>query len=679
MSTASDIGVPSSSIMPNEEIKAPLVDRPLDPEAAERVQAPGIGVILTIGSDPEILLREAADTARVRKRLVYVFIIASEFDEKHPHYEEWEKQVFRKSHAIKSDRFKIPLVNVTKSLEDYCRAFDIRLLMLEERHRPAFRFPWSKDLVEMISYAPGLPPTFIVRSSLRLRKNKGFFAQHGDWVILGVALVCLGVGGILTRGILPEAFELMIYILALAIVSSRVSRVVSVVGSFLAACTYNLIHIPPYGSLKIVEPVIWLNLIGLMIVSLIISTLSWQVRTTLTEAQLQERRKSAFFNLTRDLLKSTDMESVLKLVERHIRDVVGSEIAVYVKKGDKVEVLRTGRVDITRSESDRKACELALDHGVEAGIGTQAQPLAHGLYLPIGQLEGFSGCLGVYPDSQAGEFPAEQLRMLDTFTGLLGISLQRIWFEEVRMESERKIRDASLQNTLLRSVSHDLKTPLTSITGFANQLYEDPNMPVDMRKSTYQTIRDEAWRLTNLINNLLSLTKLESGALQLNKEVMFVEELFGTAVSQVRPRLHGRKIKINLPEDIPDVSVDSMLMNQALINLIENAIKYTPEGTTIELRGSRVSAGVQLSVLDNGPGLPKGSMDKIFEKFVRSVEGRQVEGTGLGLAIVRAIAELHGGTATARNRTTKGARFDIRLPAVHRELINQEEQNEHSD
>jgi len=655
---------------------APLVDRPLDPHAAQRVKAPGVGVILTPGCNVEMILREAADVANVRGRLIYVFIISNELEERSPTYAEWEKQIFQKSHAIKSDRFKIPSDNIVHTMGEYCRAFDIRLLMIEERKISRFRFPWSKDIITQINYAPGLPPTFILRTPEVKAPKIPAVEMYRDWILLTIVLAIVGIHAYFSRSYLTESFQLMTYILALAILSAKVSRIASVVGSFLAAMLYNITILLPNGQLQFSDAGMWLNVIGLMIVSLIISTLSWQVRSSLAEAQVQEQRKSAFFSLTRDLLESTDMDSVLGLIERHVKDVIGSDVAVFVKRDEEVETLRTGTVDLATSIADLKARDLALDQGIEAGLGTQAQPLAHGLYIPVARQESFSGCMAVYPKSGSGEFPAEQLRMLDTFAGLLGIALQRIWSEEIQLDAERQIRDASLQNTLLRSVSHDLKTPLTSITGFANQLFESPDISIEERKVTYQTIRDEAWRLTNLINNLLSLTKLESGVLQLNKEIMFVEELFGTAVSQVRPRLHTHKIKIDLPDDIPDVMVDSMLINQALINLLENAIKYTPAGTTIILRARKTAFGVQLSVLDDGPGLPRGSFEKIFDKFVRSVEGRQVEGTGLGLAIVRAIAELHDGTATARNRTVKGARFDIRLPAADKKLGSKQEEDQ---
>ncbi|MFM9873890.1 MAG: ATP-binding protein [Fimbriimonadaceae bacterium] len=649
--------------MQNDSTKAPIIDRPLDPKSVARVKAPGVGVILRFGSDVEVILREAADVAKVRGRLIYVFIVVTEAIQNSPMFKEWERKVFQSSHAIKVDRFKITESHLVEELVEFCINFDIRLLLIEEQRGNRGFFPWKKSIQDKLNFEPQLPPLFIIRNEAGYSK---VIDQHKmrEWSLLGVSLVALIIGGYTLRDVLPDRIEVVFYILVLALVSSKVSRTVSLIGSFLAVTIFNFIHVEPVDSLRVENPMFFLVLAGMIIVSLIINTLSWQLRDALSDAKLQERRKSAFFNLTRDLLQVTDVEGVLTLIESHIKDYVGSDIAVYIKRGEQVDVLRTGLIDISSSESDQKACDLALTTGIEAGIGTHAHPLAFGLYLPITSLEGISGCLAVYPKRGTGHFPAEQLRMIDTFTGLLGIALERIWYEEVRLKSERQYRDASLQNTLLRSVSHDLKTPLTSITGFANQLYEDPNMPLEMRQSTYQTIRDEAWRLTNLINNLLSLTKLESGALLLNIEPMFVEEIFGTAVNNVRQRFTDHQLKIDLPADISDVQADPMLINQALINLLENAVKYTPPGTTVTLRARSIPSGVQLSVLDDGPGIPDGESEKIFEKFVRSVEGRQVEGTGLGLAIVRAIADLHGGKVTARNRTNKGARFDIRLPAV---------------
>lgn len=639
------------------------VDRPLDPQSAALVEAPGVGVVISNDTDLETIFRESADIAQVRGRLLYAIIIDEDITVAETSTPPWQETTYRIAHSLGADSTKLKTANLVPDLAAYCRQFDIRVLILENSTTPKFKFPWEKSMVDQITSSRDLPPTFVLRTD-RPKEEKEKFRLDSDWVIQGAALLLVSFLGFLTRDTLPEAFQLLLFVFALAVTATRVSRLVSAVGSVLATLLYDYIHVGAIGRFHFADTGVWVNLIGLLVVSMMVSTLSWQLRTALAEARYQERRKAAFFNLTRDLLRTSDREDVVRLVEAHVRDVIHSDVGLFLKEKSGVQTVRPGRVDFSQCPSDLAARDLALNQGIEAGVGTHSFPLAYGLYLPLRSTEEVLGCLAVYPAAGNSTFPADQLRALDTFASLLAIAVERIHFEGQRRRAEQKIRDTDLQNTLLRSVSHDLKTPLTSITGYASQLADEPNQPVDTRVQTYETIRDESWRLTTLIDNLLSMTKLESGVLELNREVMFVEELVGTAVSQVRPRLGNRTLSVEIPNNLPDVDVDHMLLNQAIVNLVENAIKYTPEGSHIEVRARDLGDRVQISVLDDGPGLPPDGVSKVFEKFARFSGGRSIEGTGLGLAIVRAILELHGGTATARNRSSKGARFDLRLPSI---------------
>jgi len=660
--------------MSSPQNTAPYLDRPLDKSAAARVSAPGIAVIITRESNIESLIREALNVAEMRGRLLYAILVDDDLGPLIDQEARWKNEVYRIAHKVKSDHIKLNRANLIENIYDYCVQFDIRLLVIERPAKQKIKLPWQLTLVDKITKSEFLPPSVIIPYETRLVKP-GTKHIASDWLLLIGVIIGISVFGALTREDIPKAFHLLTFILALTIVSSRISLIASVAGSFLASIAFKLTHIAPYGSFLFDDPRQWLNLIGLLTVSLIINTLTWQVKTGLKEAQIQERRKSALFNLTRDLLQKNSLEEIASLAEAHIRDVIDSDLALFVEyEGQDIKTIRHGNVDLESSPEDKKARDICLSQGIEAGIGTQIYPLAYGLYLSLQSKNNFKGCLAVYPGSHRGTFPPEQLRILDTFGSLVGLAFERIGYETAQREADQQIRDTNLQNTLLRSVSHDLKTPLTSITGYANQLAEDPNLPVEVRQETYITIRDQAWRLTNLVNNLLSITKLESEQLELDKEIMFVEELIGTAVSQMRPQLDEHRLILDIADDIPDVAVDALIFNQALVNLIGNAIKYTPLGCTITVRAKRDGKWVQFSVIDDGTGLPEAGIDSIFEKFTRFQQGHKVEGTGLGLAIVKAVAELHGGTVTACNRSDgqSGAEFDIRLPAVESTPINLE-------
>ncbi|HEV8605940.1 MAG TPA: ATP-binding protein [Tepidisphaeraceae bacterium] len=220
-----------------------------------------------------------------------------------------------------------------------------------------------------------------------------------------------------------------------------------------------------------------------------------------------------------------------------------------------------------------------------------------------------------------------------------------------------------LRNTLLSGVSHDLRTPLSAITGAASTLTEaGENLPASDRSAMLETISSEADRMERLINNLLEMTRLESGSVSFKKEWQPLAELVGTALHHLRKRLANRPIKIDLPPNLPLVNVDSVALEQVLVNLVDNAVEHTPPSTPIEITGAANNGQITLSVADHGPGLPKGAESRIFDKFFRAHSGQNRHGIGLGLAICRAIIDGHGGTITAQTRPAGGAIFHITLP-----------------
>lgn len=657
--------------MHEQELKAPSVDRPLDPSLAAKVSRPGVGVIVTPKCDFVNLVREASDVANVRSRELYVFLVWEDHYEVRQDIGRWREEIFQKCHDLKVECMVISRSQLLDGLEDFCVHLDIRILMVEETPSDLLRLPWMRSLSEELSYAPQLPPTFVLRRK-EFIQEKSFVSRNADWITLFVSIFVIAIYGLSTSELTSDSIDIMLYILMLAILSTRVRRIVSLVGSILAGLSYNIIHVAPVGVLQFTSTESWINFFGLVIVSLIISTLGWQLRLNLKEVQIRQRNATSYFGLTRELLQSRDVDSVIALVERHIQDVVGGSIAVYIKRSNSVKALRQASIDISASAPDQKSLEYTLEHGIESGLGTKTNPVAYGCYFPVTNRSDFAVALALYPTGNSGKIDSDMLNVLDTYIGLLGIAFERIYQEENQREQEKIVRDSEIQNTLLRSVSHDLKTPLTSIAGFANQLYEDPGQSSEVRLESYRTIRDEAWRLTNLINNLLSLTKLESEAMQLNKERMFAEEIIGSAIGLCRTRLTKHELEVDLPDDVSDVEADPLLINQALVNMIENAAKYSPEGSKIIVCARNEGKDVMFSVMDEGPGIPEDKISEIFEKFVRLDNGRKVEGTGLGLNIVRTVAELHGGRVAVANRTRRGASFNLLLPAMKKLELSEE-------
>jgi len=272
------------------------------------------------------------------------------------------------------------------------------------------------------------------------------------------------------------------------------------------------------------------------------------------------------------------------------------------------------------------------------------------------------GVLGVRPHESLLPLTPEQLDLVETLARLAASGLERVRLGGEAEQARVAVEAERLRSALLSSVSHDLRTPLAAITGAATSLIEDERGTLPVRRELLETIHEEADRLNRLVGNLLDMTRLESGGLTVHKEWTVLEEVIGSALNRLEPMLRGRLVEVRLPADLPLVPLDGVLMGQVFFNLLENAAKYTPGDSPIEI-GARVSDGVVVIVVaDRGPGIPPGNEDRVFDKFFRASDGSVARGTGLGLTICRGIVVAHGGTIVAENRPGGGAVFRIGLP-----------------
>jgi two-component system sensor histidine kinase KdpD len=289
--------------------------------------------------------------------------------------------------------------------------------------------------------------------------------------------------------------------------------------------------------------------------------------------------------------------------------------------------------------------------------------------LPLKAPMRLRGVLAIEPGSGPGSrrdirqlVGPDQRRLLDTCASLLAISLERIHYIEVAQASTLQIESERLRNALLSAISHDLRTPLASLVGLADTLALTKPPPSEAQRQITTAIRQSALRMNALVNNLLDMARLEGGAVQLNRQWQPLEEVVGSALAACAPMLAGRALRVRLADDLPLLHLDAVLIERVLVNLLENSAKYSPAGSAIEI-AARVDAGnAVLTLADQGPGLPKGREEAIFQKFERGERESALPGVGLGLAICRAIVQAHGGTIRGENRPGGGARFVITLP-----------------
>jgi two-component system sensor histidine kinase KdpD len=305
----------------------------------------------------------------------------------------------------------------------------------------------------------------------------------------------------------------------------------------------------------------------------------------------------------------------------------------------------------------------AFEHNQPAGLGTDTLPAAALRCQPLKTARGLVGVLGVHPKEPGKLLTPEQRQTFDSFAHQAALAVERASLAEQARQTELLQATEKLQTALLNSISHDLRTPLVSITGALSSLREKTlTLDQDDRDSLLETAFEESERLNRLVGNLLNMTRLESNAIHLKQEPCDIQDAIGAALEQLGERISKRQVKINLPADLQLILLDFALFEQALVNILDNAVKYSPPDTLIEINVFQAQHTVNIEICDRGIGIPIEDLERVFDKFYRVQRPESVSGTGLGLAICKGIVEAHSGTVRAENRPGGGTIITITLP-----------------
>jgi two-component system sensor histidine kinase KdpD len=311
---------------------------------------------------------------------------------------------------------------------------------------------------------------------------------------------------------------------------------------------------------------------------------------------------------------------------------------------------------------DLGTAQWAFDRAQPAGAGTDTLPGNEFLYLPLRAPMRTRGVLAIRPDSRRLLLVPEQRRQLDTFAALVAIALERVHYVEVAQQALIKMESERLRNSLLSALSHDLRTPLAALFGLADSLKLTKPALSAQQENIADAIREAARGMSALVNNLLDMARIQSGEVKLNLQWQPLEEVVGSALKSTQTTLANHHVEVGLDTRLPLIQFDAVLIERVLVNLLENAAKYTRAGSTVRLAAITSGKDLLVSVSDDGPGLPKGQEESIFEKFTRGARESATSGVGLGLAICRAIIEAHKGEIWAENQPAGGARFSFTLP-----------------
>ncbi|HWV47154.1 MAG TPA: sensor histidine kinase KdpD [Nitrospira sp.] len=458
---------------------------------------------------------------------------------------------------------------------------------------------------------------------------------------------------------------IMVYLIAVIVIAIRWGRGPSVLASILSVAAFDFFFVPPYFSFAVTDIEYLLTFGVMLVVALIIGNLAVRIRQQAELARDREHRTGVLYSMSRDLATHRGTGMLAQLAAKHLRDVFDAQIAVFLADADKKVQLKRGELLFFELEpKESGVAQWVYDHNERAGLGTDTLPGASALYVPLVCSTGPIGVVALRPKNAALLLDPEQLHLLESLMSQVALAIERACLSDEAQQAHVRAETERMRNAILSSVSHDLRTPLATITGAASSLAAERGefAPV-ARRELAQSIYREAERLDRLLKNLLDMMRIEAGVVQLKKEWHSVDEVAGAALAGLDGRLHDHAVNTSFPADLPLVLVDGVLLEQVVINLIENAVKYAPARTTIELAASATDREIVVEVADRGPGIPVGEESRIFDKFYRAKPARE-GGVGLGLTICRGIVEAHGGRIWAENRSGGGAlfRFSIPLP-----------------
>jgi two-component system sensor histidine kinase KdpD len=468
-----------------------------------------------------------------------------------------------------------------------------------------------------------------------------------------VAVVATATGiGLLLPDRQPDIVAL--YLLGVVVVAARLGNPASILTVALAVGAFDFFFTPPYFSFRDDDRRYLVTYAVMLCVGLVIGDLTMRTRRAMASARARAFRNGRLYAMSREVSTASSSDEVVAVVCRHLRAIFPGEVFV----------LRVGPSGLLSLGSDGRTLSPDVLHRareVVAGVrtGPGGGPAAGERILPVVASRGTIGVLVIQASVRAATVTAEGQELLEAFASQLALALERAQIAEEREREHRQLLDEErLRNALLSSVSHDLRTPLAVVVGSVSAALEG-EAPEEGREHL-ETALSAAEQLNLFLRNVLDMTTLEAQALRARKDWQSLEEVIGTALGRLDEALHHRRIAVTIPGDAMFVPCDARLLEQVLVNLVDNAAKYTPPGSPIEVRSRAVPGGVEVEVCDRGPGVPLGQEEAIFEKFRRGPLGGN--GMGLGLTICRGIITCHGGTIRCENRPDGGARFSFVLP-----------------
>ncbi|SFJ63595.1 sensor histidine kinase [Planctomicrobium piriforme] len=578
---------------------------------------------------------------------------------------------FRLAEQLGAETITLSGSDFTTTLLDYARSRNVTKIFIGKTRHPRWKRLFG-SIVDDVLEQSGDIDVYIIHGEAGGSPIPRPWSASRDWpwrpYLMSLAAIAMGSGVAWLLKHLQvadaEANTVMVFLAAVAVSAYWLGRGPAVFASIVAVLTFDFCFVPPLWTFAVADTQYVVTFAVMLSIALGISTLTSRLKTQVERTRLREQRTAALYHLGQQLSSLSGSVFLVAVAGKEIADLCGGEVAIYLREPSGPPRLLYGeRTRIATHPVSQPAAHWVIEHDQLAGAGTSTLPNAIALFFPITASQETTGALAILvPDVQRLLEP-DQRRLLEACANQLALALERDRLAIDAAESRIRAEAEQVRSTLLSSVSHDLKTPLAAIAGASSSLLQTPSLPEEVRRQLLESVAEEAQRLNRLLENILQMSRLDAGAVSPNKQWHVLEEIVGSALHRTASELKNHPVKVQLPNDLPLMLFDGLLLEQLLVNLLENAARYTPPGTTVCITAAIDSHKLRLTVSDAGPGLEPGTEKRIFEKFYRASPGADSgRGSGLGLAICQAIVQAHGGQISASNRPGGGAEFVAILP-----------------
>ena len=558
----------------------------------------------------------------------------------------------------------IASTDAAEGLADFARRNNVSRVVIGRRE--FHRWPFLAALsIRLARRLPDADIFFVARTDLpakaapaRLPDDQA--TRAFEWTGYGWAAALCGALTLLlapVRSRLDLANVVMLYLLATVTAALRLGRGPALLAAVLGVGLFDFFFVLPYYTLAVDDPKYMVTFAVMLAAGLLVGQLTAGLRYSARVSQHREERARVLFEFARELSSQLELEPIVERAQAAVAATFQSQIALLLPDD-------AGRLQAPAQmpeEVELGAAQWCFDHGTPAGLDTDTLAGSKCLYLPLRAPMRIRGVLVLKPRLRRLLQIPELRQQLDTFASLIGISLERVHYVEVARQAAMTIETERLRNTVLSSLSHDLRTPVAALIGLAESLLLHPPTLSELQRETARALVEQARRISRMLENLLEMARLSAGATRLNLGWNAVEETIGTALASLQGALTRHTVQIDLPADLPLVEYDALLMERVFANLLENAAKYTPPGSRIRIEARAPPQQLIVHVCDNGPGLPPGREQAVFEAFERGSREDARPGVGLGLALARAIVQAHHGSLVAEPAPGGGVCFRITL------------------